>query len=74
MARLSPTSLAAQRGYFPLYRHGTGQACPSCSGSNWHVGRSHAECGFCSAVLPIAEPFQPPEKAITNVQPKRPQR
>ena len=40
------------RGYRPLY-HG-GARCPGCNSSNWHIGRSSAECARCGTALPLA--------------------
>lgn len=43
----------SQRGYTLLYRPNETNRCPACGRSHWHVGRFSAECGFCSAALPI---------------------
>lgn len=40
-------------GYRPTYR--AGACCPACGGSQWHVGRTTAECAICATALPIAE-------------------
>ena len=44
----------ARRAYKPVYRPGQVNPCPGCGRSQWHVGRSSAECAFCEALLPIA--------------------
>jgi len=44
-----------QRGYRPLYRSNAPTMCPGCGRSQWHVGRTTAECAFCETALPIAE-------------------
>ena len=43
------------RGFRPVFRVGEQVRCPACGGSNWHVGRESAECGFCATALPLAE-------------------
>jgi hypothetical protein len=44
-----------QRGYSVLYHEGENMHCPGCGRCNWNVGRSMAECAFCTTALPIAE-------------------
>lgn len=41
------------RGYGAVYRHGEPNHCPGCGRSRWLVGRSSAECAFCSTALPF---------------------
>lgn len=36
------------------YRPGSDTECPDCGKSNWLVGRSTAECGYCAAALPLS--------------------
>jgi hypothetical protein len=43
------------RGYHVVYRQGEVNRCPGCGRSHWYVGRLSAECGFCSAALPLME-------------------
>jgi hypothetical protein len=48
-ARTAPPKLAdkiAARAYRLLYRPGEVNRCPGCGRSQWHVGRSNAECAF----------------------------
>ena len=45
------------RGLVPVYRAGAENTCPACAKSNWIVGRTTAECGFCGTALTIATPF-----------------
>lgn len=41
------------RGYRVTYHFGTVNYCPGCGHSQWHIGRSSAECAFCTTVLPL---------------------
>lgn len=41
-------------GYHLMYRPGESNRCPGCGHSNWHIGRTMAECAFCETSLPIA--------------------
>jgi hypothetical protein len=43
------------RGYHVVYRPGEVNRCPGCGRTHWYVGRLSAECGFCSAALPLME-------------------
>jgi hypothetical protein len=43
------------RGYHVVYRPGEVNHCPACGRSHWYIGRLSAECGFCSAALPLVE-------------------
>jgi hypothetical protein len=45
----------AKRGYHAVYRENEVNHCPGCGRTHWYVGRSLAECGFCSTALPLAE-------------------
>lgn len=47
---------AAARGFTVTYRPGQSNCCPACSGMQWHVGRQSAECAYCDAALPLADP------------------
>ena len=60
-ARPALAAQLAARAYRPVYRTGEPNRCPGCGRSHWHVGRIHAECAFCEAVLPIADDGQLPE-------------
>lgn len=42
----------ARRALLPQWNRGGANRCLSCGGSHWHVGRTMAECGSCSA--PVA--------------------
>lgn len=39
----------------PRYVAGEVNHCPGCSRSQWHIGRTTAECVFCSTAIPLAE-------------------
>ena len=45
----------AARGYSVVYRENQTNHCPGCGRTHWYVGRTSAECGFCSTALPLAE-------------------
>ena len=45
----------ALRGYHVVYRSGEVNHCPGCGRTHWYIGRLSAECGFCSAALPLME-------------------
>ena len=49
----------AQRGYHIVYRDHETNYCPGCGRTHWYIGRLLAECGFCAAALPLAEPGWP---------------
>jgi hypothetical protein len=38
-----------------LFRPGEPRTCPDCGSSQWIIGRRLAECGHCSAAIPLAE-------------------
>lgn len=42
-----------ERAWSLLYRPGQINACPGCGRSQWHVGRTLAECAFCETALPL---------------------
>lgn len=44
----------SRRGYHAIYRQHETNRCPGCGRSNWYLGRSSAECGFCATALPFA--------------------
>lgn len=37
------------------YHIGERNHCPGCGRSQWIIGRSTAECAFCSTALPLAD-------------------
>lgn len=45
------------RGYHAVYRDGETNTCPGCSRSQWHIGRTTAECAFCMTALPLQASF-----------------
>lgn len=59
-------------GYVGLYEPGEFNRCPGCGNSHWYVGRTTAECAFCSTALPLADmsclAFALPE-ALPETQP-----
>ncbi len=44
----------ADRGYRVVFHDDRINHCPACGRSQWHVGRSTAECAFCAAAIPLA--------------------
>ena len=44
----------ARRGYHVAYRQHETNRCPGCGRSQWYLGRTSAECGFCATALPFA--------------------
>jgi hypothetical protein len=46
-----------ERGYMILYRPDQVNHCPGCGGTQWHVGRTGAECAYesCALALDFAE-------------------
>lgn len=51
----TPTGMAriAGRGWAPVYYPAETNRCPSCSGTQWRVGRVTAECAHCDLPLLI---------------------
>ena len=45
----------SRRGYHAVYRENEVNHCPGCGRTHWFVGRTLAECGFCSTALPLRE-------------------
>ena len=45
--------LPENRGYFVPYRIGEPNSCPGCGRSHWWLGRSMAECAFCTTALDL---------------------
>ena len=64
----------ALRGFQILYHSGEINRCPGCGRTHWYVGRTLAECGFCSTALPLSESFCQPAAAvfITRSRPHSP--
>lgn len=53
----APESFAAalaRRGHHIVYRVNETNHCPGCGRSQWLIGRSSAECGFCGSAVPLA--------------------
>ncbi len=44
---------AADRGYHIVYREEQVNHCPGCGHTHWYVGRTMAECAFCTTALPL---------------------
>jgi hypothetical protein len=52
-SRAVPAQDPERRGFHAAYRSGEINHCPACGHTHWYVGRLHAECGFCTAALPL---------------------
>ncbi len=52
--KMLPFGSFLRRPTVPLYHQDTVNHCPSCGGKQWHIGRSTAECAYCSTALPLA--------------------
>jgi hypothetical protein len=54
----APESFAAslaKRGHHIVYRANEANHCPGCGRSQWYIGRSSAECGFCGTAVALAQ-------------------
>lgn len=54
-ATASFAATLSNRGHHIVYRANSSNHCPGCGRSNWYIGRTTAECGFCGAAVPLAE-------------------
>lgn len=54
-ATASFAATLSSRGHHIVYRANSSNHCPGCGHSNWYVGRTTAECGFCGTAVPLAE-------------------
>lgn len=52
-----PLNPAVQYSYMPCYRDGETNYCPGCRRSQWIIGRTVAECAFCTYALPLEVSF-----------------
>ena len=46
---------AERRGYHIVYREHETNHCPGCGHTHWYIGRTMAECAFCTTALPLKE-------------------
>ena len=44
---------ASERGYHIVYRDQEVNHCPGCGRTHWYIGRTMAECAFCTTALPL---------------------
>lgn len=57
----------AHRGYHVVYRMNEVNHCPGCGRSHWLLGRTMAECAFCTTALPYEDtPDRGPVTVITR--------
>ena len=47
-------SIVTRRGFAQVYRTDATNNCPVCGHTQWHIGRSTAECAYCETALPLA--------------------
>jgi len=66
-ARASIPDSLAHRGHHIVYRANAENHCPGCGRSQWYIGRTSAECGFCSTAVPLAEARMDVEKKRDKV-------
>ena len=50
----------ARRGYHAVYHENEVNHCPGCGRTHWIIGRTLAECGFCSTALPLSDGLRDP--------------
>jgi len=53
--KADPASILGRRGHHVVYRADETNRCPGCGRSNWYIGRTTAECGFCGTAITLAE-------------------
>ncbi len=53
-----------RRGFGQVYRNDTTNNCPACGHTQWHIGRSTAECAFCETALPLAASGSQPTEPL----------
>ena len=64
----------AKRGHHIVYRANSANPCPGCGRSQWYVGRSIAECGFCATAIPLAQTSGGSARAVPRAKPGADQR
>ena len=59
---MRPTSISdrtainpGNRGYHAVYHDGEINHCPGCGRTHWLIGRTSAECAFCTTALPLKD-------------------
>jgi hypothetical protein len=52
------------RGYAAIYREHETNHCPGCGRTHWHIGRTTAECAFCTTALPLEASLQRQDAAL----------
>jgi hypothetical protein len=55
LSRQSWTQERVLGGLQLLYHPGELNRCPGCGRTNWYVGRTLAECGFCGTAMALAD-------------------
>ena len=55
----------AMKGYHAIYRENQINHCPGCGRTHWLIGRSTAECAFCTTAIPMEASFsKTPRQAV----------
>ncbi|MBC6434860.1 hypothetical protein FM036_32785 [Nostoc sp. HG1] len=54
LARLQWSAPYQPSGFRATYRFGHINHCPGCGQTQWHLGRSSAQCAFCATAVPFA--------------------
>lgn len=55
---------STRRGFAQLYHADVINHCPACGHTHWHIGRSTAECAFCTTALPLAASVERPMEQL----------
>lgn len=50
---VSTTGRGTPTHHVPPYRFGETNHCRGCGRSQWYIGRTTAECAFCSTAIPL---------------------
>ena len=52
--------ITSRHGFTQLYHSNVINHCPACGHTQWHIGRSTAECAFCETALPLSASVSQP--------------
>lgn len=59
-----PVPLPVGQHYALHYHSGIVNHCPACSGTQWFVGRTTAQCARCESALPLAQIAETPMRPL----------
>lgn len=54
--------IANRQAPVPVYRSHSVNHCPGCGRTQWHIGRTTADCAFCGTTLLLEEPAASPTR------------